>query len=195
MAELAVLLRLRRRGAGAVLVLGALVLSGCGGASSARSAHDTSEHQLPVAELRLELADSRPPPAGDRLRLLELPADFAARAQIRLSQLARGDGERLEVRAVVLAAQATELVDARGEMTRVEVDLDFETRVSGGPVLKRGRGHAQQDIPRDEAEDAELARVLDATALDALERYWSSDETLAALKRELAAYGAARRDD
>jgi hypothetical protein len=96
---------------------------------------------------------------------------------------------------VVLAAQATEIVDARGEMTRVEVDLDFETRVAGGPLLKRGRGHAQQDIPRDEADDAEIAQVLDATALDALERYWGSDETLAGLKRELAAYGAARRND
>jgi hypothetical protein len=186
---------LRRLGMGAALVLGALVLAGCGGPSGARSAHDASEHELPVAELRLEVADSRPAPVGDRLRLLELPADFATRAQARLSRLARGDGERLEVRAVVLAAQATELVDARGEMTRVEVDLDFETRVAGGPVLKRGRGHAQQDIPRDEANDAEIARVLDATSLDALDRYWSSDETLEGLKRELAAYGAARRDD
>jgi hypothetical protein len=184
-----------RLSAGAALALGVLVLWGCGGASSARAAHEASEHQLPVAELRLELADSRPPPASDRLRLLELPADFATRAQARLSQLARGDGERLEVRAVVLAAQATEIVDARGEMTRVEVDLDFETRVAGGPLLKRGRGHAQQDIPRDEADDAEIAQVLDATALDALERYWGSDETLAGLKRELAAYGAARRND
>jgi hypothetical protein len=185
----------RRLSAGAALALGVLVLWGCGGASSARAAHEASEHQLPVAELRLELADSRPPPASDRLRLLELPADFATRAQARLSQLARGDGERLEVRAVVLVAQATEIVDARGEMTRVEVDLDFETRVAGGPLLKRGRGHAQQDIPRDEADDAEIAQVLDATALDALERYWGSDETLAGLKRELAAYGAARRND
>jgi hypothetical protein len=184
-----------RLSAGAALALGVLVLWGCGGASSARAAHEASEHQLPVAELRLELADSRPPPASDRLRLLELPADFATRAQARLSQLARGDGERLEVRAVVLVAQATEIVDARGEMTRVEVDLDFETRVAGGPLLKRGRGHAQQDIPRDEADDAEIAQVLDATALDALERYWGSDETLAGLKRELAAYGAARRND
>ena len=185
---------LRRLGAGIALVLGAFALSGCGGASGARTAHDAHE-QLPVAELRLALADSRPPPVGDRLRLLELPADFATRAQARLGRLARGDGERLEVRAIVLAAQATEIVDARGEMTRVEVDLDFETRVAGGPVLKRGRGHAQQDLPRDEADDAEIARVLDATAFDALERYWSSEATLDGLKRELAAYGAARRED
>lgn len=185
----------RRLSAGFALVLGTLALSGCGGASGARTAHEASEQQLPVAELRLALADSRPPPVGDRLRLLELPADFATRAQARLSELARGAGERLEVRAVVLAAQATEIVDARGEMTRVEVDLDFETRVASGPVLKRGRGHAQQDIPRDEADDAEIARVLDATAFDALERYWSSQATLDGLKRELAAYGAARKGD
>ncbi len=181
-----------RRLAGGVLVLGAL--SGCGAASGARSASDASEQKLPAAELRLALIDHRPPPVGDRLRVLELPADFASRAQGRLSQLARGDGERLEVRAVVAVAQATEIVDARGEMTRVEVDLDFEIRVAGGPLLKRGRGHAQQDIPRDEADDAEIARVLEATALDALERYWGSPETLAGLERELAAYGAGRGD-
>lgn len=189
--------RLRRvRGRlGAVAAL-MLVLSSCGGAGSARSADDVSGQRLPVAELRLEVADSRPPPVGDRLRLLALPPDFATRAQARLSQLAEGNvGERLEVRAVVAAAQATEIVDARGEMTRVEVDLDFETRIAGGPVLKRGRGHAQQDLPRDEASDDEIARVLDVTALDALERYWSSAATLDGLRRELAAYGAARRGD
>lgn len=187
MAELGA--RVRRLSGGAALVL---AISGCGGAGSSRTAHDGAEQRLPVTELRLEVADSRPPPATDRLRLLALPDDFANRAQARLSQLALGDGERLEVRAVIAAAQATEIVDARGEMTRVEVDLDFETRIAGGPLLKRGRGHAQQDVPRDEADDAEIARVLDATALDALERYWGSRDTLEGLRRELAAYGAGR---
>lgn len=183
-----------RLSVGGALVLCGLALPGCAG-GGARSANAASAEQLPVADLRLELADSRPPPVSDRLRVLALPADFAARAQARLSQLARGDGERLQVRAIVAAAQATEIVDARGEMTRVEVDLEFETRVADGPMLKRGRGHAQQDIPRDEADDDEVARVLDATALDALERYWGSSETLDGLKRELAAYGAGRRSD
>lgn len=55
-------------------------------------------------------------------------------------------------------------------------------------MLKRGRGQSQNDIPREEASEEELARVLGATALDALERYWGSSQTIESLNRELAAY-------
>jgi hypothetical protein len=177
------------------LFVGALLaaLPGCGGSAGARA--PASELKVAASALRLEVIDHRPAPVGDRRLVLELPADFQARAQERLDVRRQGEGDALDVRAVVAAAQATEIVDARGEMTRIEVSLDFETRVVDGPLLKRGRGHAQEDIPRAEADDAEVARVLATTALDAVDRYWGSEETLVGLNRELAAYRSRRRSD
>jgi hypothetical protein len=168
------------------------LVAGCGGAG-ARAPE--SELKIATSALRLHVVDNRPAPVGDRRLVLELPRDFSARAQERLDQLRQGDAEALEVRAVVAVAQASEIVDARGEMTRIEVSLDFETHIADGPSLKRGRGHSQEDIPRDEADDAEIAEVLAMTALDALDRYWRSTETIEGINRELAAYHGRRRSD
>jgi hypothetical protein len=184
---------LRRLVVGSALALG--LLTACGGPPSARGAEQAGQPQLAASALRLTIVDHRPAPVGDQRAILELPADFEASAQERLARLTRADGAVLDVHAVVVSAQAQEIVDARGEMTRIEVSFDFETRIAEGPVLKRGRGQSQQDIPRDEADDAEIGRVLSATALDAFDRYWRSSETLDGLNRELAAYRDRRRSE
>lgn len=165
-----------------------LVCAGCGGSNRTSAATSASELKVVASALRLEVIDHRPAPVGDRRLTLDLPSHFAAQAQERLTRACQGDADVLDVKAVVATAQAFDVTDARGEMTRVEVSFDFETRLEGGLVLKRGRGQSQNDIPREEASDEELARVLGATALDALERYWGSSQTIESLNRELAAY-------
>jgi hypothetical protein len=88
----------------------------------------------------------------------------------------------------VAAADELELVDARGEVTRVLVRLQFEVKVKDGPVLRRAESQASADIPRDEASPEEIELVLGATALNAFDRYWANEATLAGLNRDVSAY-------
>lgn len=150
------------------------------------------EQKVQARELALRVVDQRPAPPVHTREVSQLPADFEARARERLMAVAVGEGEALEVSLHVATAGAFEIVDARGEMTRVEVAFDVETRVAGGPTLRRARTQWREDIPRAEAESAEIARVLSETALHAFDRYWASEATIDALNRDLAAYRAAR---
>ena len=124
--------------------------------------------------------------------MLVWPAELDAELQARLNALCAGEGSELVVSARVRAARATELVDSRGEMTRIAVELEFETRAPDGASFKQGRGYSELDIPRDEASDDEVAKLLRQTARDAFERYWASPATLTSLNRELEAYAHRR---
>jgi hypothetical protein len=147
--------------------------------------------KISASSLALEVIDARSgsTSVGQQLRL---PQDFEATAQGRLSRMPSGQGPALTVNTLVSAADLIELVDARGEMTRVSVTLDFEVKVEGGPVLRRAQTQSQSDLRREDATPEEVNFLLNTTALDAFDRYWANPKTSAALNADLAAYGKAR---
>jgi len=147
--------------------------------------------KISASALTLEVIDARSGSTSAGQQLL-LPQDFEATAQGRLARMPSGQGPALTVNALVSAADLIELVDARGEMTRVSVTLDFEVKVQDGPLLRRAQTQSQSDLRREEATPEEVKFLLNATALDAFDRYWANPKTSAALNADLAAYGKAK---
>jgi hypothetical protein len=168
-----------------------LLLAACGSRQTRAPVADPAL-KLQAAAARFTLVDERPAPAMASRDVLVWPAELDAELQARLNALCAGQGIELVVSARVKAARATELVDSRGEMTRIAVELEFETRAPDGVLFKRGSGHSELDIPRAEASDGEVGEQLSQTARDAFERYWASPATLASLNRELEAYARKR---
>jgi hypothetical protein len=158
-----------------------------------REVHEPLEYPkatLAASALTLRVSDPRPPPRGPEQRDLVLPDDFEPTARAHLARLGLSQGPHLVVNVSVTRAETRDLVDARGEMTRVSVDLGFEIGVNGGPTLRRADTHSESDLPRDEATPEEIALLLRTTALDAFDRYWANPATEHALNRDLAAYQA-----
>jgi hypothetical protein len=87
----------------------------------------------------------------------------------------------------VAAADELEIVDARGEMTRVLVRLDVGFKLRSGNVVRRAETQSTSDIPRNEATPEEVAFVLEATAVDAFDRYFADPAVLTSLNGELRA--------
>jgi hypothetical protein len=155
-----------------------------------RQVHEPREYppiKLQTSKIDVSVVDSRPSPTDPALRQLVLPADFEARARQRLLSLVAGQGEELAVTLSVAALDELEIVDARGEMTRVLVRFDVEIRAQGDVVLRRAESQSTSDLPRDEATPEEIQFVLDATAIDAFDRYFADAHLLEALNRDLAA--------
>ncbi len=149
--------------------------------------------KLECSTLQLDVADPRIPgaPGSDPgARQLAWPSGFEAVAQSHLARVVSGQGPALAVAARVGAADEIELVDARGEITRVNVALHFDVGLAGGPLVRRAEAHSSYDIPRHEATPEEIEIVLESTALDAFDRYWANPATLTSLNRELAAAAA-----
>ena len=119
---------------------------------------------------------------------LPLPVGFGEAAARRLAPLTRGSGPALDVSVTSARADAREVLDARGEMTRVSVELELEVGIHDGPVLRRATTGSRSDIPRDEASPDEIDLVLLATALNALELYFASPKTSVALNADIEAY-------
>jgi len=57
-------------------------------------------------------------------------------------------------------------------------------------VLRRATTESRSDLPPDDATPEEVEFVLDATALDAFDRYFADADVLTAINRELAAQNA-----
>jgi hypothetical protein len=156
-----------------------------------RHVHDPLEYpetKVASSGFELDVVDARPSAALPSVKQLVLPRRFEARAEQRLATAFAGQGPPLHVRVGVVAADELELVDARGEMTRVVVRLNIEVKVKDGPVLGRVETQSSSDLPRDEASPDEIALVLDATADNAFDRYWANPATPTQLNRNLAAY-------
>jgi hypothetical protein len=166
-----------------------VVLVACG--VPPRHIHDPLEYpetKVASSGFELDVVDARPSANLPSVRQLTLPREFEARAEERLATAFAGNGSPLQVRVSVVAIDELELVDARGEMTRVVVRLNIEVKVKDGPVLGRVETQSSSDLPRDEASPEEIALVLDATASNAFDRYWANPATPTQLNRNLAAY-------
>lgn len=160
-------------------------------ASAPREVHEPRaypETKLAASAVTLEVLDSRPAPSSPGERQLLLPGDFEAVAQARLTRMLTGQGPALQVTAAVSGGEALDIADARGELTRVSVQLDFEVKVQDGPLLRRAQSQSTSDLPRDETTPEEINLLLRSTALDAFDRYWADAKTTAALTGDLAAY-------
>jgi hypothetical protein len=184
--------KLRRSACGLLAALGSVYLSACAGVP--REVHEPRsypEAKLSASAITLEVVDSRPAPNSPSVRQLLLPGDFEATAQGRLTQMLSGQGPALDVVAFVSGGGAHDIVDARGEMTRISVQLDFEVKVKDGTVLRRAQTQSSSDLPRDEATPEEVNLVLRSTSLDAFDRYWADAKTTASLNEDLGAYAAA----
>jgi hypothetical protein len=174
-----------------VFATGLVALVGCAGVP--RAVHEPRpypEVKLTASAVTLEMVDSRPAPTSPMARQLLLPGDFEASAQGRLNRMLSGQGPALEVIAYVNDGAAVDITDARGEMTRISVKLDFEVKVKDGPQLRRAQAESTSDIPRDEATPEEIDLVLHSTSLDAFDRYWADVKTTNALNGDLAAYSS-----
>jgi hypothetical protein len=177
-------------GARAARVCALAGLLGSLACSVQRQVHEPREYppiKLQTGAIELAVADERPAPTDPAQRQLMLPADFEARARQRLLALVAGQGPELVVTLSVAALDEQEIVDARGEMTRVLVRFGVEIRVRGDVVLRRAESQSSSDIPRDEATPEEIQFVLEATAIDAFDRYFADARMLDALNRDLAA--------
>jgi hypothetical protein len=167
------------------LALG-LALAGC---RVPREVHEPLElpaQSVAAATIDLSVPEVvRDPPGATGL---PLPAGFGEAAARRLAPLARGNGPALDVSVTSARADAREVLDARGEMTRVSVELELEVRIHDGPVLRRATTGSRSDIVRDEASPDEIDFVLLATALNAVERYFASPKTSVALNADIDAY-------
>jgi len=176
------------RASAAALITG-LVAVGC--AAVPREVHEPRpypETKLSAGSVTLEVVDSRPAPTSPTDHQLLLPGDFEAAALGRLNRMLGGQGPAIEVIAYVNDGAALEIADARGEMTRVSVKLDFEVKVKDGPQLRRAQVESSSDLPRSEATPEEINLLLRSTSLDAFDRYWADEKTTTALNGDLASY-------
>jgi hypothetical protein len=176
------------RAACAIAALSSALASGCRVPREVHEPRPYPQIKLESSAIRVVVLDSRPPVATPSEQRLVLPGDFEANAQRRLTSLLAGHGPSLHVRVQLGAADAVDVLDARGEMTRVVVTLDFEVTVASGVQLRTAQSQSSSDLPRDEATPEEINFVLGATALDAFDRYWANPDTLTRLNRDLSAY-------
>jgi len=171
-------------------LLGALLALAC---RVPRQVHPTRQYpdvKLDSREVNAVVVDARPPNNDPTVRQLSLPESFDPTVQARLAALASGVGPPLGVIVTVVAADEEPIVDARGPMTRVRVRLELEMKLRDGLVLRRATTESRSDLPPDEATPEEVAFVLDATAIDAFDRYFADADIINALNRELAAQQA-----
>lgn len=155
-----------------------------------RQVHEPRQYpaaKVQSSELYSVLVDSREAGRDPTTRQLVLSKGFETKIQERLAALASGSGVPVGVIVTVAAADELELVDARGEMTRVLVRLELEIKLRDGSVVRRAETQSTSDLPRDEATPEEVAFVLDATAIDAFDRYFADAAVLESLNRELDA--------
>ena len=148
------------------------------------------ELKIASSSLALRVVDSRASSSEPGAQELRLPGDFEARVRTRLQAQLSGAGPELRVVVSLARLEASEVVDARGEMTRLVCRFELELGAGDGPVLRRAETQSSADLPRDEATPDEIASVLDATAIDAFDRYFANASTLQALNRDLAAQAA-----
>jgi hypothetical protein len=158
-----------------------------------RQVHPTREYppvKLDSREVNGVVVDSRPKGMDPSVRRLSLPASFDPKVQRRLGALASGVGPPLGVIVKVAAADEEPILDARGPMTRIRVRLELEIKLRSGLVLRRATTESRSDLPPDEATPEEVEFVLDATAIDAFDRYFADADVLAAINRDLAGHSA-----
>jgi hypothetical protein len=167
--------------------LGALLAGGCRVPRQVHSPREYPAIKIESPEIYAVIVDSRASASDPTVRQLSLPQNFEPLVQKRLATLASGTGSPLGVVVTVAAADELEIVDARGEMTRVLVRLDIEFKLKSGSVVRRAETQSTSDIPRDEATPEEIAFVLEATAVDAFDRYFADPAVLTSLNGELRA--------
>jgi hypothetical protein len=187
---------------GAVVGACLLIMLGVGCGSSQLQYPDV---QLRTAGLSEDLVDprrervtelsQRPPLYRDETETfpLDFPkAEYKAVTAERLARLALGEGPAIQVHTEVRRADVTFLNDYRGDFVRWDVELGFQLTTHSGAALHRGKGVAWLEIPKEEATDEEMRRLLLSTAVDAFDRFFADARTLETINSNLREYNERR---
>ena len=195
------LLNLRKWSA---IALAATSLLGCAGARYGLQAPTGSPAEIDAASMDLKVIDTRGAPAADRVEL-RAPARLEDRAHSRvpvgmttgyklaaaehLRHLVDGDGATLEVLVEVERAEVEWSATPDGPAAKVGVVVDVTVYDADGRVLQRGKSSAEGSVPASDATPTELARAVEATALNAFDRYFAREKMVTALNRALGSRG------
>jgi hypothetical protein len=186
-----------RSSVGAVLVAASLM--GCAG-----SRYGLEEPSYPgievesrvltlrIADPRLGVSSEATPvrprdlrPGASAATPVALPPQFVPAAAQRLGEVVAGEGPTLEVVAEVDRADVVWSRTSAGTTARVNVAFTFSVYAANGALLQRGSGRAMAQVPG----DAVGTDVVRATALEAFDRYWASEQTLVGLNQAIGARG------
>lgn len=188
------------------LFLIALVSSACGSSVAANDAeYPDMKVRSPVLELVIEDPRKAIAQTFDRPGEVyrdesvsapqKLPDGFEQKAIERLSRITGDGGLNLKVVTSVERADVTFSNDFRGDMTRYDVKLKFRVTTEEGTVITKGSGQTSQELPNEEATAGEMRRVFLATALNAFDQYFASEDTLEKINAKVDAYLRANPDE
>jgi hypothetical protein len=179
-------------------------LMGCAGSRYGLEAASCSGVDIDARALQFKVADSRGAPAADRAELsvpkqlkagaalrvpVGLTTKFKVEAARQLSEMADGDGATLEVVTEVNNAEVAWSKQADGDVAKVTVDLTFSVYDDSGNLVQRGSASSTGELSADDASPEELTAAVEATALNALSKYWAREKTVAGLNKALGGQG------
>ena len=179
-------------------------LMGCAGSRYGLEAASCSSASVDARALEFKVADARGVAAADRADLsvpkqleagaskrvpVGLTTAFKIEAARQLSEMADGDGATLQVVAEVENAVVAWSTQAEGKVAKVTVDLTFSVYDDSGNLVQRGSVSSTGELSADDASPEELTAAVDATALNAVAKYWARDKTVAGLNEAVGGQG------
>ena len=186
------------------IALATTSLMGCAGTRYGLEAPSSSPSEIDAAAMELRVIDTRGAPAADRIELSP-PAHLEVRATRRvpvglttgyklavaqrLRDIVDGDGSTLEVLVEVERAEVEWSATPEGPVAKVRVAVDLTVYDADGGVLQRGKSHAEGRVEAEDATPSELTEAVEATALNAFDRYFAREKMVTALNRALANRG------
>jgi len=178
-------------------------LMGCAGARYGLEAPSAPADQVDAKAIELRVADVRQlNPVDKRLAApsglkagksvkvpVDLPRGFRMAAAQRLKDIADGDGATVEVVAEVERANVIWAADAEGTTAKVDVTITFSVYDQNGGLMQRGSESATGELDGEDADPAELAAAIEATAINAFDQYWAREKTVVGLNQALGGRG------
>ncbi len=186
------------------IALAAASLMGCAGSRYGLEAPSGSPPEIDAARMELKVIDTRGAPAADRIELsaparledgescrvpVGLTTGYKLAAARRLQGIVDGDGSTLEVLVEVNRAEVEWSSTPEGPSARVRVAVDLTVYDANGSVLQRGKSKAEGTVEAGDVTPTELTQAVEATALNAFDRYFAREKTVTALNRALGGRG------
>jgi hypothetical protein len=185
-----------------LLCTGALM--GCAGSRYGLEAASYSDVRVDARSLDLKVADARGVPAVDRAQVkapqslgagksqtvpVGLPQSFKLAAAERLGEIADGDGPKLQVVAEIEQAHLVFASRAQGDVAEIDVEITFSVYDQNGDLVQRGTTNSSGQVAADGATPDDFSAAVEATALNALDKYWAREKTVTALNRAIGTRG------
>jgi hypothetical protein len=186
------------------IALAAAILMGCAGSRYGLEAPSSAPAEIDASRMDLKVIDTRGAPAADRVRLgapagleaqghsrvpVGLTTGYKLAAAERLRHLVDGDGSALELLVEVERAEVEWSSTPEGPAAQVRVAVGLTVYDSDGTVLQRGKSRAEGRVEPGEVTPNELTQAVEATALNAFDRYFAREKMVTALNRALGNRG------